>query len=139
MISYGKLKVVNTLNTLVDSLRVAYDLGSFRIGLKYVNRPLFYFKGSFIVCKQYVERMTTFDTGPEGSIVEDAFFATKAANNGFSFGWIDGEMLETSPFTFMDLLRQRRRWTQGLYLLFVYRKFQLNLGRIIFRLNELNA
>ena len=71
------------------------------------------FKGSFIVCKHSVERQVSFDHGIDGSITEDAYFAVKAANEGFTFDWIEGEMQEKSPFNIMDFLRQRKRWHQG--------------------------
>ena len=35
---------------------------------------------------------------------------------GFTFGFIDGEMREKSPFSFSDFIKQRKRWMQGIYL-----------------------
>jgi cellulose synthase/poly-beta-1,6-N-acetylglucosamine synthase-like glycosyltransferase len=83
------------------------------------------FKGSFFICQHGVEKSITFDHGLEGSITEDSYFVIKASNQGYSFGWIDGEMYEQSPFTFMDFLRQRKRWHQDAY----YIAFSKNLKR----------
>ena len=84
-----------------------------------------FFKGSFIVCKCGVEEAVSFDHGIEGSITEDSYFAVKAVNQGYTFDWIEGEMLEQSPFSFMDYIRQKRRWDQGSYHVAVSR----NLNR----------
>ena len=54
----------------------------------------------------------TFDNGPEGSKAEDAFFALVAMDKGLTFDFVEGEMLEKSPFTFSDFFRQRKRWMQ---------------------------
>jgi egghead protein (zeste-white 4 protein) len=113
------------MNTLSDSIRSSHDLGPLRFSLKYLNKPTMDFKGSFFVCQHGVEKSITFDHGLEGSITEDTYFVIKAVNNGFSCDWIEGEMLEQSPFTFMDFLRQRRRWHQGAY----YVAYSKNLKR----------
>ena len=36
-----------------------------------------------------------------------------AMDNGHTFDFIEGEMLEKSPFTFKDFFKQRKRWMQG--------------------------
>ena len=134
MHAYGKGgKIVNSLNTLVDSQRTAIDITSLRFALRYFNRPMFFFKGSFVVCKHFVEKFVGFDHGLEGSIAEDAYFACTAANKGFTFDWIEGEMHETSPFTLGDFLRQRRRWNQGLYLVCMSKKLKLDFTSFLFK------
>ena len=55
------------------------------------------------------ERKVTFDNGPEGSKAEDCFFAMRALDMGYKFGFISGEMHEKSPFTFSDFFKQRKR------------------------------
>ena len=124
-IAYGKGEIVHLLNTISDSMRVSHDLGPLHFSLKYLNKPTMDFKGSFLVCQHGVEKSITFDHGLEGSITEDTYFVVKAVNNGYTCDWIDGEMLEQSPFTFMDIIRQRRRWHQGAY----YVAFSNNLKR----------
>lgn len=113
------------MNTLGDSTRASHDLGSLRFSLKYLHKAIINFKGSFFVCQHGVEKSVTFDHGLEGSITEDSYFVIKASNQGYSFDWIEGEMFEQSPFTFMDIIRQRRRWHQGAY----YIAFSTNLKR----------
>lgn len=60
------------------------------------------------------ERDVSYDNGPKSSLAEDAYFGLLAASRGYSFGFIEGIMWEKSPFTLMDLIRQRKRWIQGL-------------------------
>ena len=133
MHTYGKGKIVNTLNTLADSQRVTIDLTSHRFALRYLHRPIFFFKGSFVVCKHSVESLVGFDHGLEGSIAEDAYFACRASNLGFTFDWVEGEMLETSPFTLVDFMRQRRRWNQGLYLVNTSKNLKLVFTLFFFK------
>lgn len=121
------------LNTLADSQRVMCDLGTLRFSLRYLNRPLYYFKGSFVVCKHSVEKFIGFDFGLEGSLAEDAYFACRASNLGFSFDWVDGEMLEGSPFTLVDFMRQRRRWNQGLFQVNTSKNLKLDFTTFWFR------
>lgn len=129
-VAYGKESVVNWLTTLADSSRCSFDYGSFRLGVKMFHRPLFSFKGSFVVCKASVEHHVSFDNGPRGSIAEDAFFAVKAVNLGYTFGWVDGIVFEKSPFTIIDFVRQRRRWFQGIYLTVTEKRLKWNSAKI---------
>ena len=73
-------------------------------------------KGSYVVTKAKVEKAVSFDNGLAGSIAEDAYFAIKAMDQGYTFGFIEGEMWEKSPFSFKDFTKQRKRWMQGIYL-----------------------
>jgi egghead protein (zeste-white 4 protein) len=68
------------------------------------------------VCKAGVESSITFDNGMAGSIAEDTYFASAAIARHYTFDWIEGEMREQSPHTFIDFVKQRRRWLQGIYL-----------------------
>ena len=131
--AYGKCGIVHWLNTLADNMRSSTDIGALRLSLKYFNIPGYNFKGSYIVCKNRVETTVSYDHGLESSIAEDAFFAIKATNLSFTFDWIRGEILEQSPFTFMDFLRQRRRWCQGLYLMAISSNLNADFTCIFFR------
>jgi egghead protein (zeste-white 4 protein) len=62
------------------------------------------------------ERTVSFDNGAEGSIAEDCYFGMRAIMKNYSFGFIDGEMWEKSPFTLCDFIQQRKRWFQGIAL-----------------------
>ncbi|KAL3852335.1 hypothetical protein ACJMK2_015992 [Sinanodonta woodiana] len=112
-ISYANGEVLNWFTTLADSIRLAFDYGLFRFQLDVFHRPLFGFKGSYIVLKQGVEKDVGLDFGPRGSIAEDCYFALLAWKKGYKFCFILGEMQERSPFTCMDYIRQRRRWFVG--------------------------
>jgi len=58
----------------------------------------------------------SFDNGLDGSVAEDCFFAMRAYRDGFSFGFVEGEMWEKSPFSISDFIQQRKRWLQGILL-----------------------
>lgn len=73
----------------------------------------------------------TFDHGIEGSLTEDSFFALTAWSKGYSFGWIDGEMHEQSPFTIEDMIRQRKRWLQGILMTICSKKIQIRFKIIL--------
>jgi egghead protein (zeste-white 4 protein) len=117
LITYGSNGIVNQITTLGDSIRVGIDLGLLRCCLKLFHLPIFLFKGSYIVCKASCEQAITFDNGANGSIAEDMYFAMRAMSSGYKFDWIEGEMLERSPFTLYDFIQQRKRWIQGLLLI----------------------
>lgn len=107
----------NTLITAMDSLRTGDDLGRFRLQFKFFGRAFFGMHGSFILVPAVVENVIGFDHGGRGSVTEDAYFALKAMEKGYRFGWVDGFIREQSPYTITDLMRQRRRWFCGLRLL----------------------
>lgn len=122
VITYAQGDIVNWITTLSDSFRVADDMGKLRFQFKVFHKPLFGWKGSFVVTNAGAEKKVSFDHGPEGSIAEDCFFSMIAFRDGYSFDFIEGEMHEKSPFTFWDFLQQRRRWLQGIFLT-VHSKF----------------
>ena len=45
---------------------------------KVFHKPIFGFKGSYVVTRLGAERRVSFDNGEEGSIAEDCFFAMLA-------------------------------------------------------------
>ena len=83
-------------------------------------------KGSYVVTKVGAEKTVSFDNGLNGSIAEDAYFAIKAMDMGFTFNFIEGEMREKSPFSFSDFIKQRKRWMQGIYLVAFDSKLSIN-------------
>ncbi|XP_067663233.1 beta-1,4-mannosyltransferase egh-like [Haliotis asinina] len=133
VITYSKDKIVNWVTTLADSVRVGVDYGALRFSLRTLNKPFFSWKGSFIIANAAAEKHITFDHGPESSIAEDCFFAMMAFKEGYSFGFVEGEMWERSTFTLMDYIRQRRRWILGIYLTASSRKipFKYKMGVIL--------
>ncbi|KAK7503823.1 hypothetical protein BaRGS_00004946 [Batillaria attramentaria] len=116
VITYSRGHIVNWLTTLADSVRVGVDYGSLRFTLKVLHKPFFSWKGSFIVANAAAEKKVSFDHGPESSIAEDCFFAMVAYQLGYSFGFVEGEMLEKSTFTLKDFVHQRKRWMRGIFL-----------------------
>ena len=43
-------------------------------------------------------------------------FALVAIERDYTIDFIEGDMLERSPFTLMDFIKQRQRWMQGLFM-----------------------
>ncbi|KAG9511407.1 Beta-1,4-mannosyltransferase egh, partial [Fragariocoptes setiger] len=125
LITYANEEVVNLITTLADCFRVADDLGKIRFQFRAFHRPLFGWKGSFIVNKYTVEKDVSFDHGPDGSIAEDCYFSMVAYKKGYKFQFIEGEMWEKSPFTVADLIKQRTRWLQGIFLVVHSRKIPI--------------
>ena len=102
--------------TVADSVRVSDDMGKNSAQFKLLHKPYFGMKGSYVVTKFEVEQDVTWDFGPEGSVAEDAWFGLRAIERGYTIDFIEGDMLEKSPFTFYDFIKQRQRWMQGLFL-----------------------
>ncbi|GFS21317.1 beta-1,4-mannosyltransferase bre-3 [Elysia marginata] len=125
VIKYGKGKVVNWITTLADSVRVGIDYGCIRFSLGVLHKPVFSWKGSFIVADAEAEKSITFDHGPEASIAEDCFFACVAFSKGYNFDFVEGEMLESSTFTLFDFVQQRKRWMHGIFLTAISKKIPL--------------
>ncbi|KAH9505687.1 hypothetical protein Btru_055500 [Bulinus truncatus] len=125
VITYGNGKIINWITTLADSVRVGIDYGSLRFSLSVLHKPVFSWKGSFIVADSEAEKQISYDHGPEASITEDCFFACVAYSRGHSFGFVDGTMFEQSTFNFADFVRQRRRWTYGILLTALSNKIPL--------------
>lgn len=51
LITYANDGVVNWITTLADSVRVADDMGKLRLQFKAFHKPLFSFKGSYVVAR----------------------------------------------------------------------------------------
>ena len=104
----------NTILTLADSVRVADDMGRFHFQYR-LHRMLFGMHGSFVVARNDVERLIGWDMPPEACITEDTTWALLQMEAGTRFAWVDGYVVEQSPQTPLDFLRQRRRWFVGLW------------------------
>ncbi|CAE1234876.1 EGH [Acanthosepion pharaonis] len=115
VITYAKDKIVNWCTTLSDCVRVGIDFGSLQFTFRTFKKPIFSWKGSFVVANVGAEKKVSFDHGPEASIAEDCYFAMVAFREGYKFGFVEGEMYEKSTFTVIDFVRQRKRWMQGIY------------------------
>lgn len=62
LITYANDGVVNWITTLADSVRVADDMGKLRLQFKAFHKPLFSFKGSYVVSR--VSKVTGWKTPP---------------------------------------------------------------------------
>ena len=113
VIVYADDVIENWIITLMDGVRVAFDYGVMRLALQVFRRPVFGFKGSFIVASVKAEMDVGFDFGPKESIAEDLRFALTAWDKSYTFGFVHGTMVEKSTFTFLDFIKQRKRWFTG--------------------------
>ncbi|XP_076058995.1 beta-1,4-mannosyltransferase egh isoform X2 [Oratosquilla oratoria] len=116
LITYANENIQNWVTTLADTFRVSDDMGKLRFQFKMFHKPLFGWKGSYVVTQAEAERKVSFDHGPDGSVAEDNYFGMIAYRDGYSFDFIEGEMWEKSPFSIYDFLQQRKRWLQGILL-----------------------
>jgi egghead protein (zeste-white 4 protein) len=116
LITYANDCIVNYLTTLADCFRVSEDMGKLRFQFKMFHRPLFSWKGSYVVSSYVAEKDVSYDHGIDGSIAEDCYFSMIAYGKGYTFDFISGEMQEKSPFSIKDFIMQRKRWIQGIYL-----------------------
>jgi hypothetical protein len=66
IVTYGKARVTNLLNTLADSTRVSYSCCTLFLTLKYFKTSFTHLNGSFLVLKKRVESEVSFDFGVEG-------------------------------------------------------------------------
>lgn len=107
--------LVHWIITLTDSLRVVNDYGAFRLQYQFFNTVYIGMKGSFVLLRNDIVRDVGWDHGPESSITEDAFFAMLAKDKGYKFNFINACVYELSPFTLLDLFKQRKRWMDGLW------------------------
>ena len=108
-----------------DALRTGDDLLRFKWQYKALHAPIFGSHGSFLLVPGEVEREIGWDVGASGSVTEDAAFALTAWSRGISFDWVDGIMVEQSPYTFVDFVKQRRRWFNGLWIVATCPDFEL--------------
>ena len=117
--------------TLADMVRTGDDFARFHFQHR-VGVTLFGLHGSYIVCRNDVEKEVGFDFGPVGSITEDAFWALKCMENGRRARWCDGYLEEQSTESVMDFIKQRRRWFMGLAMVSlhapVHWKWRIMLG-----------
>ncbi|XP_061164587.1 beta-1,4-mannosyltransferase egh-like [Saccostrea echinata] len=119
IISYANEEIFFWITTIFDLARVGTDYGILRFCLKFFKKPVFSWKGSYVVSNVGAERKVSYDFGIEGSIAEDCFFGLTAWKLGYSFDFIEGEMWEKSPFSLTDYIKQRKRWIQGITMTFI--------------------
>jgi hypothetical protein len=97
----------NWLWTCADAIRVGDDLSRFQLQYSYFHRPIFGAHGSFLLTNGVVENSVTWDLA---SLTEDFEFAVNAWGKGYRCGQVPAIVREQSPQTFMDFMKQRRRF-----------------------------
>ena len=112
-------RIMPKVLTLADSLRTGDDICRFRLQYRLGVAPMG-MHGSYIVVRNDVEQSVGLDVGYDGSITEDAWFAMAAQQAGHRFDWVDGYVVEQAPEGVGDLVKQRRRWWNGLFKVALY-------------------
>ena len=112
------------LSNMADSIRPADDLTRFNLFTETFGVPLGGLHGEHLLVRADIEDDIGWDY-PD-TVIEDALFALRFANrypgrsttlNSFSYG--------ASPATITDLVKQRRRWSEGLLKLIFKRDIPL--------------
>ena len=114
LITYQRDLSTNPVYSLADSIRVGDDLGRFHLQYR-LHRILFGMHGSFLLVRASVERQVGFDFPPEACTTEDTTWALHQMAAGNRFRWVEGTVVEQSPRTLGDFVRQRRRWFTGMW------------------------
>jgi egghead protein (zeste-white 4 protein) len=99
---------------MADSIRVGDDLGRFHLQYR-LGQILFGMHGSFLLVRSSVERQVGFDFPPEACTTEDTTWALRQMGAGNRFRWVEGTVIEQSPASLNDFIRQRRRWFTGMW------------------------
>ena len=114
LITYHRDLATNRVYSMADSIRVGDDLGRFHLQYR-LHKILFGMHGSFLLVRTNVERQVGFDFPPEACTTEDTTWALQQMAKGNRFRWVEGTVVEQSPATFRDFVRQRRRWFTGMW------------------------
>eukprot|EP01084_Bolivina_argentea_P090171 162522_1 len=104
---------------MADSSRSGHDISTFLFQELMLKRALVGFHGSFVLTPHEIEvnEETSFDNcGEYGSIAEDAWWCFLEGNND-KIEHCQGVLIEDSPFTIGEIIKQRNRWFTGLCLL----------------------
>jgi len=102
----------NSVLTFSEVVRFRDDLGRFAFQHGHVHVPLWGCHGSFLLTSGRVENAVSWDTD---CLAEDFWFANQAWwYYGIGGGFIPSIAREQSNWSYMDLLKQRRRWFCGM-------------------------
>lgn len=117
--NYNLGTFTSKLITVADALRVADDLGRFRLQYHLLHRPIFGLHGSFLMIRGAVENKVTWDHEYAGNLTEDYAFAMQSLRltPTIKCAPIGGVVREVSPQTLKDFMKQRRRWLMGILTL----------------------
>jgi egghead protein (zeste-white 4 protein) len=114
LITYHRDLATNRVYSMADSIRVGDDLGRFHLQYR-LHKILFGMHGSFLLVRSDIEKQVDFDFPPEACTTEDTTWALRQMARGNRFRWVEGTVVEQSPGTFRDFVRQRRRWFTGMW------------------------
>ncbi|MEX0668574.1 MAG: glycosyltransferase family 2 protein [Candidatus Saccharimonadales bacterium] len=130
VLTYPLQYAVNKWTWLADSVRPADDVARFHLFTGGGN-PIAGLHGELLLIRASVEAQIGWDFGPN-AITEDAQFALIFSRlfPGRS-GWFPGRCYGASPATVRDFIKQRRRWSSGLFGLVLNRSILLRKRYLI--------
>ena len=114
VLTYPRQFSSNVLVWLADAVRPGSDLSVFRWWTGR-GRPLMGAHGELLLVRADIESGIGWDYGRDLSITEDANFALIfATRHPGRADWFPARSYGSSPESFADLVKQRRRWARGL-------------------------
>jgi len=114
VLTYPRAYSSNALVWLADAVRPGTDLSVFRLWTG-GGRPLLGAHGELLLVRSDIESEIGWDYGRFLSITEDANFALLfATRHPGRSAWFAARCYGTSPESFRDLVKQRKRWARGL-------------------------
>lgn len=118
------------LSKIADSVRPSDDLTRFYFFTGVLHAPLAGLHGEHLIVRSSVEDTIGWDFGL--TKVEDSFFGLEFARKfGRRSSFLPSRVMDSSPQSLKDLIKQRRRWYCGIMSLVFTRK---NIGRTRFPL-----
>ncbi|WP_131770691.1 glycosyltransferase family 2 protein [Candidatus Protofrankia californiensis] len=116
VLSYPREHAVSKLTWLADAVRPGCDISLFAATTGR-GMPRAGLHGELLLVRASVEAATGWDFGPQ-AIVEDAQFALLfCGRHPGGSDWFPGRSYGASPATVADFVRQRERWSWGLFRL----------------------
>lgn len=114
VLTYPRQFSSNGVAWLADAVRPGSDLSVFRLWTG-GGRPLLGAHGELLLVRADVESGVGWDYGRSLSITEDANFALLfATRHPGRSAWLAARCYGSSPESFADLVKQRKRWARGL-------------------------
>ena len=98
---------------ILDTARVADDLGQTRFQFKIFHKPLLVWKGSYYVTNYTTEKQVGYEKVIASGANEDQYFSVIAARLGHTFDFVEGEAVGHSAGSLPEHIAQRKRFLQA--------------------------
>ena len=98
---------------IIDHVRLWDDLTFFRLSTGLLGRPIFGMHGELLIIRGDVFSEVPF---PTDSLVEDFAYSQLLFRRGYRAWQVSTRVSIKSPNSIKDLIRQRARWTKGIWM-----------------------